>query len=58
MRPRYADGESGDVVNIRTFTTHIGFVMIAVTAPRIILVTMRDVGVDRDDLLASAEQTK
>lgn len=33
MSPRYANGESGDVVNIRTLTTHIGFVRTAVMAP-------------------------
>ena len=33
-RLRYAVGSSGFVVNIRTFTTHIGFVIIAVTAPK------------------------
>ena len=57
-RPRYADGDSGDVVNIRTFTTHIGFVRIAVIAPGIILSLCVMVGVHGDDVLASAEQTK
>ena len=34
MRPLYAVGASGLVVNIRTFTTHIGFVNNAVIAPK------------------------
>lgn len=33
-RLRYAVGSSGLVVNMRTLTTHIGFVIIAVTAPK------------------------
>lgn len=30
---RYAPGSPGRVVNMRTFTTQIGFVMMAVAAP-------------------------
>jgi hypothetical protein len=33
QRLRYAVGELARVVNIRTLTTHIGFVRMAVTAP-------------------------
>ena len=34
QRPLCAAGELGAAVNVRTLTTHIGFVRMAVTAPK------------------------
>jgi len=57
-KPRYAEGESGRVVNIRTLTSQKGLVIIAVTEPKQRLATKRRVESDEEGIANSLERNR